>query len=324
MTANEGARAPAAQPPGIVPSGGNLARPGRLTIAIRATRPLYLLTSLIPGLIGLAVAIGADGAKWWAAPVAMVALLCVHAGANMINDVEDFARGVDSVDKIDSSGVFTTGLMSVRDGRRLALALFGASFVLGVLLVVVQGPALLVIGVLGLFAGYGYSAGPWPLKYAGLGDLMIVPVMGPLITQGAYTAVTGDGFAASAFWIGFGPGLLIAAVLAANNLSDIASDRAAGVRTLAVRVGFDRARALFMATVAVAYAVPVAVWAAALLPWPVLFSLLTLPLAIQRIAQVRAARSDNPEALRSLVPLTAQLHLVFCILLVAGIAIGRT
>src|ERR1700753_3755727 len=80
-----------------------------------------------------------------------------------------------------------------------------------------EGPALLVIGILGLLVGYGYSAGPWPLKYAGLGDVTIVPVMGPLITQGAYTAITGDGFAASAFWIGFAPGLLIAAVLAANN-----------------------------------------------------------------------------------------------------------
>jgi 1,4-dihydroxy-2-naphthoate octaprenyltransferase len=299
-------------------------RPGRLAVAIRATRPLYLLTSLIPGLIGLAVAIGADGAKWWAAPVAMVALLSVHAGANMINDVEDFARGVDEFDKLDSSAVFTTGLMTVRDGRRLALALFGASFALGIALVAVQGPALLVIGILGLLAGYGYSAGPWPLKYAGLGDVMIVPVMGPLITQGAYTAVTGDGFAASAFWIGFGPGLLIAAVLAANNLSDIAGDGAAGVRTLAVRLGFSRARALFVATVALAYAVPVAVWAAGLLPWPVLLPLLTLPLAVQRAAQARAGRSDDAAALRSLVPLTAQLHLTFCTLLVVGIVLGQT
>ena len=90
----------------------------------------------------------------------------------MINDVEDFARGVDAFDKIDSSGVFTSGLITVRDGRRLALALFGASFALGIALVAVHGPALLVIGVLGLFAGYGYSAGPLPLKYAGLGDVI--------------------------------------------------------------------------------------------------------------------------------------------------------
>jgi 1,4-dihydroxy-2-naphthoate octaprenyltransferase len=321
MTTNQGISAEVAQPPGIAPSGGG---PGRFAVAVRATRPLYLLTSLIPGLIGVAAAIGADNAKWWAAPVAMVALLCVHAGANMINDVEDFARGVDGADKIDSSRVFTTGLMTVRDGRRLSLALFGTSLTLGIVLVAVQGLALLVIGVLGLFAGYGYSAGPWPLKYAGLGDVMIVPVMGPLITQGAYTAVTGDGFAASAFWVGFGPGLLIAAVLAANNLSDIDGDRAAAVRTLAVRVGFSRARDLYVATVAIAYAVPVAVWAAGLFPWPVLLSLLTLPLAIQRIVQVRAARSDNPEALRSLVPLTAQVHLAFCILLLAGVVLGRT
>ena len=307
-----------------VPSGRDPARPGRLAIAIRATRPLYLLTSLIPGLIGIAVAIGADDARWWAAPVAMVALLCVHAGANMINDVEDFARGVDGFDKIDSSRVFTTGLMTVRDGRRLSLALFGLSFALGIVLAAVQGPALLVIGLLGLLAGYGYSAGPWPLKYAGLGDVMIVPVMGPLITQGAYTAVTGDGFAASAFWIGFGPGLLIAAVLAANNLSDIAGDRDAGVRTLAVRLGFSRARALFIATVVLAFAVPVSVWAVGLLSWPVLLALLTLPLAVQRIAQARGARADDPEALRPLVPLTAQLHLAFCALLVIGTVLGQT
>jgi 1,4-dihydroxy-2-naphthoate polyprenyltransferase len=322
MTSNPGIHAPASQPPGIAPPGST--DPGRLAVAIRATRPLYLLTSLIPALIGVMAAIGADDAKWWAAAVAMVALLCVHAGANMINDVEDFARGVDGADKIDSSRVFTTGLMTVRDGRRLARALFATSFALGVVLVAVQGPALLVIGVLGLLAGYGYSAGPWPLKYAGLGDVMIVPVMGPLITQGAYTAVTGDGFAASAFWIGFGPGLLIAAVLAANNLSDITGDRAAGVRTLAVRVGFGRARDLYVATVAVAYAVPVVVWAAGWLPWPVLLSLLTLPLAMQRIVQARAGRSDDPESLRSLVPSTAQLHLAFCILLVVGVALGRT
>jgi 1,4-dihydroxy-2-naphthoate octaprenyltransferase len=321
MTTNHGIATPVPPSPGIAPTGGG---PSRFAVAIRATRPLYLLTSLIPGMIGLAVAIGADDAKWWAAPVAMVALLCVHAGANMINDVEDFDRGVDAADKIDSSRVFTTGLMTVRDGRRLSVALFGVSFALGIVLVAVQGPALLVIGVLGLFAGYGYSAGPWPLKYAGLGDVMIIPVMGPLITQGAYTAVTGDGFAASAFWIGFGPGLLIAAVLAANNLSDIAGDRAAGVLTLAVRVGFSRARALYVATVAVAFAVPVVVWAAGLLRWPVLLSLLTFPLAVQRIAQARDAPSDNPEALRSLVPLTAQLHLSFCILLVVGAVLGRT
>ena len=148
--------------------------------------------------------------------------------------------------------------------------------------------------------------------------------MGPLITQGAYTAITGDGFAASAFWIGFGPGLLIAAVLAANNLSDIAGDRAVGVRTLAVRLGFSRARTLYVATVALAFTVPVVVWVAGLLPWPVLLALLTLPLALQRIAQVRAGRAADAEALRPLVPLTAQLHLTFCTLLVVGTVLGRT
>jgi 1,4-dihydroxy-2-naphthoate polyprenyltransferase len=295
---------------------------GSVLLALRATRPWYISTSVIPGLAGIAVAIGANDASWWAAPVAMVALFCAHAGTNVINDVEDFARGIDDVTKTDNTHIFTTGLMSVRDGRRLALSLFAASFGLGIVLTVVQGPALLAIGIVGLLVGYCYSAGPFPLKHLGLGDVTIVPVMGPLITQGAYTAVTGVGFAASAFWIGFGPGLLIAAVLAANNLADLSGDRAAGVRTLAVRIGFSRARNLFIATVLLAYAVPVAVWAAGLLPWPVLLPLLTLPLAIQRVQQARAAPADD-STLRTLVPMTAQLHLAFCVLLLAGILLGR-
>jgi 1,4-dihydroxy-2-naphthoate octaprenyltransferase len=301
-----------------------VSEPSRAALSLQATRPLYIPTSLIPGVAGLVVAIGADGADWWLAPVAILALFFAHAGTNVINDVEDYARGVDGEDKLDNSRVFTTGLMSLRDGRRLALALFAGSLVLGVAIAAVQAPVLLVIGIAGLVAGYGYSAGPAPLKYAGLGDATIVLVMGPLITQGAYTAVTGDGFDAAAFWVGFAPGLLIAAVLAANNLADIRGDAAAGVRTLAVRIGFRRARALFAATLALAYATPVAVWAAGLFGWPVLLPLLTAPLALQRAQQARAADADGgEETLATLAPGVAQLHLLFCVLLVAGVVADR-
>ena len=99
----------------------------------------------------------------------------------------------------------------------------------------VQGPALLVIGVVGLFGGLLYTAGPAPYKYAGLGEPVIVFLMGPLMTLGTYTAVTGDGWAANGFWVGIGPGLLIACVLASNNLDDLLEDEAVGVRTLAVQ-----------------------------------------------------------------------------------------
>lgn len=299
------------------------AEPSRAALIFRATRPQYIPTSLVPALAGALAAIGVAEAQWALLPIALLALLCVHAGTDVINDVEDAARGVDSAEKIDNSRVFNTGLMSIVEGRRLALAFFAAAFVLGLVLVAIQGPALLLIGILGILGGAGYSAGPRPLKFAGLGEASIVFLMGPLMTQGAYTAVTGDAFHPPAFWVGFAPGLLIAATVSGNNLSDIPGDRAAGVRTLAVRLGSDRARVLYLALIALTYATLLVVWLAGLFEWPVLLPLLTLPLATGRIEQVRRAREEGSEELATLPLRTAQLHLLFSVLLVAGVVLSR-
>lgn len=293
---------------------------GRLATAVRATRPLYLPTSLVPALAGLAAAIGTDGARWWLAAPAVMALAMIHAGTNAINDVEDFDRGVDGPDKHDNSRVFTTGLMSVAQGRMLARGLFAGGVGIGVALAVLQGPALLVYGIAGAAVGYLYSAGPSPLKYVGLGDVAIVPTMGPLITQGAYTAVTGDGFEASVFWLGLAPGLLIAAVLAANNLSDIRGDAAAGVRTLAVRFGFAPARGLYLGMLAAAYACPLVLVAAGAFGWPLLLPLATIPLGLRLATVAGAADSPDDPQLAPLAARTASLHLGFCLLLVLGVA----
>ena len=297
--------------------------PSRLALWIRATRPLYLPTSVVPGLAGGLVAIGVAGADWWLLPVALLALLLVHAATDVCNDVEDAANGVDSPDKMDNSQVFSRGMLSIGEGRRLYAALFGAAFVLGLAICAVQGPELLVIGVVGILGGWLYTGGPRPYKYDGLGDPAIVLLMGPLLTQGAYTAVTGDGFHAPAFWLGMGPGLLIAGVLAANNASDIESDRAAGVRTLAVRIGFRPARALFLVQLAAAFAVPPVLWATGLLGPAVMLPLVLLPVAADRARQALAARAAGEEVLLTLAPRTAQLHLGFCLLLVVGVVLDR-
>ncbi|HEU4976617.1 MAG TPA: 1,4-dihydroxy-2-naphthoate octaprenyltransferase [Baekduia sp.] len=315
-----------AQPgPSLTTSGAGLPRPAapRAALWLRATRPLYLPTSLIPGLAGALVAINVAGADWWALPLALLALLFLHAATNVCNDVEDAAHGVDAPDKMDNSGVFCTGALSIREGRVLYAALFGAAFVIGVGLSLVQGPALLAIGIAGILGGWLYTGGPRPYKYDGLGDPMIVLLMGPLLTQGAYTALTGDGFHAQAFWLGFAPGLLIAAVLAGNNAADIEGDRAAGVRTLAVKLGFTRARVLYLAALAGAFVTPLVLWAAGLYePW-ILLPLLLTPAALARARQARAARASGDEALATLAPQTAQMHLLFSVLLCAGVVLDR-
>jgi 1,4-dihydroxy-2-naphthoate octaprenyltransferase len=298
-------------------------RPSRLALWIRATRPLYLPTSVIPALAGALVAIGHDDATWSLLPVALLALLLVHAATDVCNEVEDAAHGVDAPDKMDNSRVFSTGLLSIREGRRLYAAMFAAAFALGILICLVQGPALLVIGVAGILGGWLYTGGPRPYKHLGLGDPMIVLLMGPLMTQGAYTAITGEAFHAPAFWLGFAPGLLIASVLAANNASDIEGDREVGVRTLAVRLGFRRARMLCLTALAGAFATPVALWATGLFgPW-ILLPLVLTPVAVARARQALSAPGSGQGGMLTLAPRTAQLHLLFSILLCAGVALDR-
>jgi 1,4-dihydroxy-2-naphthoate octaprenyltransferase len=187
----------------------------------------------------------------------------------------------------------------------------------------VQGVTLLVIGLLGILGGWLYTGGPRPYKYDGLGDPLIILLMGPLLTQGAYTAVTGDGFHAPAFWLGLGPGLLIAAVLAGNNAADIEGDRAAGVRTLAVRVGFRRARLLYLINLIGAFLVPPALLAASLFEAWILLPLLLVPALIARVRQVGGAGATDNAGLVTLAPQTAQIHLLFSLLLSAGIVLDR-
>jgi 1,4-dihydroxy-2-naphthoate octaprenyltransferase len=306
-----------------LPTGGTIGAPSHAALWLRATRPLYLLTSLIPALAGALVAIGSDDADWWLLPVMLLALALLHAGTNACNDVEDAARGLDPPDKLNNSGVFSRELLTIAEGRRLYAALFGATFVIGVVLSLIQGVPLLIIGVVGILGGWLYTGGPRPYKYDGLGDPLIVLLMGPLLTQGAYAAITGDGFHAPAFWLGMGPGLLIAAVLSANNISDLEGDRAAGLRTMAIRLGFERARSLYVLDLAGGVLTPAVLYAAGLFgPW-LLLPLVLAPIAVARARQAMAARPGDSAELTMLVPQTAQLHLAFCALMCVAVTLDR-
>jgi 1,4-dihydroxy-2-naphthoate octaprenyltransferase len=293
-------------------------RPG---VIVQAVRAWSLPTSVVPAAAGGAVAIGDDHASWWLLPIALLALLLLHAGVNVSNDVEDAARNADPPDKDRNSGLFNTGRLTIATGRRLYGGCFAAAVLLGLGICAVQGPALLAIGWIGVLGGLLYTVGPLPYKYLGLGEAAIVFLMGPLITLGTFTAVTGQTFAATAFWVGLGPGLLIAGVLAANNLTDLVVDTAAGARTVAVRIGFGRARVLYLSLLGAALLAQVALWASGLFgPW-ILLPLLAAP-ALAGCARLAlsGSRAGDP-ALLPLTPRTGQAHLWFSLLLVAGVVL---
>lgn len=297
--------------------------PMRLGLIVQATRAWSLPTSVVPAAAGGLVAIGDHRARWWLLPVALVAMLLLHAGVNVCNDVEDAARDADPPDKDRNSGLFNTGRVTVAAGRRMYGGCFAAAALLGIGICAVQGPALLVIGWIGILGGLLYTAGPMPYKYLGLGEPAIVLLMGPLITQGAFTAVTGDAFSAAAFWVGVGPGLLIAAVLAANNLTDLVLDAAAGARTIAVRIGFTRARSLYLSLLAGGLAAQVVLWVTGLFDAWILLPLLAAPVLAGCARLALTANRAGDRALLPLTPATGRAHLCFSLLLVAGVVLER-
>lgn len=283
---------------------------------ILAIRPATLTAAVIPVVVGTAVAARGGVAHLGVAMAALIAALLIQIGTNLVNDVDDFERGADSAARQGPTRVIQAGLLSPEQVRLAAWMAFGAAAVAGSYLCVAGGWPIMAVGVAAIGSGLAYTGGPWPLGYHGLGDVFVfiffgvVAVVGTFYVQAGCT--TGLVVAAS-----IPVGALATAILVVNNVRDFDTDRVAGKHTLAVRFGQRAGRAEFIALVALAYAVPAALWLVwrsslwVLLPW------LTLPWAItlsQRMASCRDGASFNA-ALRG----TARLHAAFGVLFAAGL-----
>jgi 1,4-dihydroxy-2-naphthoate octaprenyltransferase len=156
---------------------------------------------------------------------------------------------------------------------------FGAAALLGVYLFLAAGWPVVVIGLASIAAAIAYSGGPFPFGYYGLGDLFVFIFFGVAAVCGTHY-VQARAWSALAFWSSLPMGFLITAILVVNNLRDIESDRRAGKRTLAVRLGKRGTRLEFLTCLAGAYLVPPLLWLGGALPPWILLSWLSLPLAI--------------------------------------------
>jgi 1,4-dihydroxy-2-naphthoate octaprenyltransferase len=194
---------------------------------------------------------------------------------------------------------------------------FALAVLVGVYLVYVAGPELLLVGAASILAGVLYTGGPRPYGYEGLGEVFVFTFFGIVAVTGSYY-VHAEALPWDAFVLAVPVGLLAAAILVVNNVRDLESDRRAGKRTLAVRMGRERTRTLYAAMVLGAYAVLPALLAS-LAAW-VLLALLTLPLALRLIAVVRGT-ADGP-TLNEVLARTGMLQLAFCLLLAAGILLS--
>ncbi len=292
--------------------------PSLLGVWIQAIRPRTLAAGAIPVLVGLAVGASVAPVRPRVAVVTLVAALLLQIGSNLANDLFDFLNGADGQDRLGPARAAAQGWLTPRQLAMATAAVFAAAAGLGAWLAAVAGWPIVVIGLAGIGCAVGYTAGPRPLGYMGLGDVMVFAFFGPVAVVGTVWVQTGATPAAA--WAASIPiGLLTTAILVVNNLRDRRSDARAGKRTLAVRLGAGGARAEYVALVAGAYVVPVIAVAGGLAPAGWLLVALTLPLAVVRVRRVR--RLDGA-ALNPELGATAGLLTVFGLLLAAGALLG--
>ncbi|MSP16291.1 MAG: 1,4-dihydroxy-2-naphthoate polyprenyltransferase [Myxococcales bacterium] len=264
-----------------------------------ACRPRTLTAAFAPVAVGSACAHAAGGFRAGPALAALFGAIFIQIGTNLANDVYDAEQGADTADRVGPTRVVQAGLLGARQVKRGTLVAFALAAACGVYLALVAGPWVVAIGLASIAAGLGYTAGPFPLGYHGLGDLFVLLFFGFVAVCG--TAFVQLGFVPCAALFASVPvGALATAILVVNNVRDRATDAVAGKRTLAVRFGRRAALIEYALLIAAAYAVPAAT--GHLLP------LASLPFALFLV--VRLVRADGGPPHNRLLAATAQLLLL--------------
>jgi 1,4-dihydroxy-2-naphthoate octaprenyltransferase len=295
-------------------------RPSGVRIWLMAARVRTLPAAIAPVLVGTALAdyFGVFHPLRFVA--ALIGAMFIQIGTNLSNDYSDARRGADAEDRLGPVRVTAGGLVPPRQVLIATYLTFGVAVLAGAYLIAVAGWQLLLVGAASILAGVLYTGGPRPYGYEGLGELFVFLFFGIVAVAGSYF-VQVKHLDWEAFALAVPVGLVAAGLLVVNNVRDIDTDRRAGKRTLAVRLGRARTRRLFATMVYLAYVFTPVTWifgplgAWLLLPW------LTLPLAARVVRTVRN-RTDGM-SLNGALAQTGILQLAFCALLAAGLLLSK-
>jgi 1,4-dihydroxy-2-naphthoate octaprenyltransferase len=285
-----------------------------------AARPRTLPAAIAPVLVGTSLAGFAHVFHPLRFLAALLGAIFIQVGTNLSNDYSDARRGADTEDRLGPVRVTAGGLVPPRQVLLATYVSFGLAVLAGIYLIAVAGWELLLVGAASILAGVLYTGGPRPYGYEGLGEAFVFLFFGIVAVAGSFF-VQVKHLHWEAFALAVPVGLLASAILVVNNFRDIDTDRRAGKRTLAVRLGRERTRNLFAAIVYAAFLLAPITWIfGPLKPW-VLLPWLTLPLATPVIRVVRN-RTDGP-SLNQALGQTGMLQLAFCMLLSAGVLLSR-
>ena len=290
------------------------ASPSRALIWFRELRAYSLTASVMPVLlaVGLARVFGLDFSIWTIAPILATALL-LHMGTNLINDAADLWKGVDRPGSTGGSGMLTQGALDPKTVFRVGVGLMLLATIAGVPVIIARGWPVLAMGALGGLGGWAYTAGP-AYKYKGLGDLGVFTLLGPLLVLASLYALTGSTDTAvylRALLASLPLGLLVTAILAANNYRDLDDDARAGITTLAHLLGPRWAMRYVVALFLLAFASTIALVVARQLPLSGAAALLAVLPAAGVLRDLVRARDGRACGDMALVERTAKVHAVY-------------
>ena len=282
---------------------------------ILAVRPKTLPAAAAPVLVGMALAANLGGFQLLPALAALVGALLIQIATNLANDYFDFIKGADTEERVGPVRVTQAGLISPGAVRGAMLLTLLAALLVGVYLVRIAGTPILVVGMVSLVCAVAYTGGPFPLAYHGLGDVFVFVFFGLVAVSGTVYVQMLE-WLPEAIWAGAGVGAVSTSLLVVNNLRDIETDRRAGKRTLAVRLGATGTQLQY--TLLWAFAVAVPVVGVGLFAWPsgVILAVLGLVVAGRGMRLVWTTR--DPAEVAGALPVTAAGLVVYAV----GFSIG--
>ncbi len=290
-------------------------------------RAPFFQAVIVPSLLGTALAWYRTGKFYWQYfLLATLAVVFINAGTNLTNDYFDHQSRSDDINReatpfSGGSRVIQENLISPGRIYRTSLIFFGLAALIGLYLTFARGLLVLVIGILGVLSGYFYTASPIRIGYRGWGELVAGLNCGPLVVAGAYY-VQAQTLSLEALFISIPVGLLIAAVLYINEFPDHACDKVAGKNTLIVTMGRERARKGFYSLLLGTYLFIILGTILRIVPWTVIVSLLTFPLAWKAMKIVHSNYSSTQELIPAMSS-TVTIHLSVGILLSFGYILAR-
>jgi len=292
-----------------------------------ATRLPFLTATIVPILLGIAVAARDGYFSWWLALLTLVGGAAIHIGLNTANDIFDALSGADEANYTPTqfsggSRVIQRGLLSLRQMCALSAGAYVVGISIGVTLVLARGSLeLLAIGLLGVALSVFYTAPPLRLVHRGLGELTTALGFGPIMVLGAYV-VQAQKLSWEAFVVSVPVAILIALVLYVNEIPDRYSDGSVGKRTLPARLGRVAVTRGFLIAALAAFAVVLVAAASGIIPRPAIIALGALPLAWKVYRGIKAYYT-SPYELMATMGQNVQMHLVVGLALFAGYMIAE-